>query len=398
MGTAILLLAIGFLASVGVATLSLNGARTDASGTYVAAYEAHVSRDCARTGALLALRHLMEDDGWRDGYSDAPLGSGTFDVVVDDVNSDGSLNYNEIRVRAQGSYDGTDETVVAMLERRAFSHYAYFTDYEPQIWFITGDTIQGPVHTNGQFHIWGGPVFEGHVTTVASDYATWNDYHFPDFKEGIEYNVPPIELPVDLSVPEAAAQQGGHTFYEDVSLNFTADGMVEWSTDNASGSWALSSFNGAIYVDGGYDVTVEGTIDGQVTVATEGSIWINGDFVYKDDPITHPESDDFAGLVAWNDIWVVDNAANQDGCNIHASLMAVEGSFSAENYDQGSPRGILNLVGGVIQKQRGPVGTFNRYGVTTGYQKKYVYDERLLTEAPPAFPVIDRPVLVAWIE
>ena len=133
-------------------------------------------------------------------------------------------------------------------------------------------------------------------------------------------------------------------------------------------------------------------------MATEGNILINGDLVYKEDPTLHPDSDDFAGLVAWESIWVVDNAANQDGCSIHGSLMAVEGSFTVENYEEGSPRGILNIVGGVIQKQRGPVGTFNRYGVVTGYQKKYVYDERLLTESPPAFPVIDRPVLVAWIE
>lgn len=398
MGTAIIFLALSFVASIGVAVLGLNGARNDAANTYVEAYEGHVARDCARTGTHLALRNLMEDAGWRDGFSGKELSNGRFDVVVDDTSSDPTLNYNEIRITAEGSFADIDETIVAMLERRAFSHYAYFTDFEPQIWFITGDSIQGPVHTNGRFHIWGGPVFQGHVSTVASDYATWRDYHFPEFQEGIEYDVPPIELPVDLAVPEAAAQQGGHTFYEDVTLVFTEDGMVEWTTGEGSGSWPISSFNGVIYVDGGYDVRVEGVVDGQVTVATEGSIWIDGDFVYKSDPRQEPSSDDYAGLVAWQDVWVTDNAPNRNNCEIDASVMAVQGSFGAENYDSGSPRGTLNILGGVIQNSRGAVGTFNRGGIQTGYQKKYVYDERLLTEAPPAFPVIDRPVLVAWTE
>ncbi|MAE69931.1 MAG: hypothetical protein CME06_05625 [Gemmatimonadetes bacterium] len=399
MGTAILFLALGFVASVGVTMLNMNRVRSDATHAHVSAYEDHVARDCARSGAHLALRNLMEDADWRDGYQDTNLATGAFSATIDDAGTDGTLAYNEIRITSQGDFAGADQTIVAMLERRAFSHYAYFTGYEPQIWFITGDTIQGPVHTNGQFHIWGGPVFQGHVTSVAEDYATWRGYHFPDFQEGVEFGVPPIELPVDLEMTETAAQQGGHTFYEETWLNFTEDGDVEWATEGgANGTWSLSGFNGVIYVDGGYDVHVEGVVDGDVTVATEGRISIDADLTYASDPRINPASDDFAGLIAWQDVYVADTAPNQNNCNVHASIMAVEGSFYVENYSQGSPRGVLGVLGGVIQQQRGAVGTFNRYGIVSGYQKKYIYDERLMESAPPAFPVIDRPVLVTWAE
>jgi hypothetical protein len=61
------------------------------------------------------------------------------------------------------------------------------------------------------------------------------------------------------------------------------------------------------------------------------------------------------------------------------------GSFSVQNYDSRavSP---LNLVGGIIQKYRGAVGTGSGGTTVTGYQKNYVYDHRMAQMPPPYFP------------
>jgi hypothetical protein len=68
-------------------------------------------------------------------------------------------------------------------------------------------------------------------------------------------------------------------------------------------------------------------------------------------------------------------------------------NFTVENYDLGTKtaepcgtsswgRGCLYLTGGVIQQQRGPVGT----GGGTGNMKRYSYDACAATNPPPYFP------------
>jgi hypothetical protein len=160
----------------------------------------------------------------------------------------------------------------------------------------------------------------------------------------------------------------------------------------------LDSINGVIYVRGGQDAYVKGKVSGQATVASESDVWINKDVLYKSDPRTIPESTDFLGIVAQQDIIVKNNKANRSNCEIHAALLAIDGSFTVQDFDEGSPRGELEVLGGIVQSVRGPVGTFDQYGPRSGYRKNYVYDERLLTIAPPSFPLMDRPILVAWVE
>jgi hypothetical protein len=68
-------------------------------------------------------------------------------------------------------------------------------------------------------------------------------------------------------------------------------------------------------------------------------------------------------------------------------------NFTVENYNSGSQtaepcsgttwgRGCLRLTGGVIQTQRGAVGTAAGYG----YVKRYSYDACAASDPPPYFP------------
>ncbi|MCX6376859.1 MAG: hypothetical protein NTU88_12650 [Armatimonadetes bacterium] len=74
------------------------------------------------------------------------------------------------------------------------------------------------------------------------------------------------------------------------------------------------------------------------------------------------------------------------------------GSFYVTNYDTKQPTGTLTVLGGIIQKNRGPVGTFNSSTgqMTTGYAKNYSYDPRLASDPPPFYPTTGTYERLSW--
>lgn len=79
--------------------------------------------------------------------------------------------------------------------------------------------------------------------------------------------------------------------------------------------------------------------------------------------------------------------------------MALGESFSVEDYYDGSPRGTLNLVGGIQQQVRGPVGTFSGGSIRSGFSKNYQYDNRLQKSiVPPFYPRESFYSLRYWID
>jgi Tfp pilus assembly protein PilX len=75
-----------------------------------------------------------------------------------------------------------------------------------------------------------------------------------------------------------------------------------------------------------------------------------------------------------------------------------KGSFWNEVYNTRTPPGDLNLIGGLIQRRRGAVGTFNAAtGQTaTGFTKKYSYDPRMADNPPPYFPTTNKFDNISW--
>jgi len=78
--------------------------------------------------------------------------------------------------------------------------------------------------------------------------------------------------------------------------------------------------------------------------------------------------------------------------------MALNTSFMVDNWSGVGPKGTLTVYGGIIQHNRGPVGTFN--GSTgqkiSGYSKDYSYDSRLLNAPPPFLPTTGDYVTLSW--
>jgi hypothetical protein len=147
---------------------------------------------------------------------------------------------------------------------------------------------------------------------------------------------------------------------------------------------------------------VEGKVKGQVTIGCNGDIRIMDNIIYNTDPRTDPTSTDLLGLVSDANVKMANVAANTDVADetVMAAIMALNTSWGVESYNSGSPRGKLIVYGGIIQKQRGAVGTFNSGSgqIVTGYEKAYSYDSRLMDNPPPAFPTTGQVEKVAWTE
>jgi len=210
-----------------------------------------------------------------------------------------------------------------------------------------------------------------------------------------------------------------------------------------------------IYVNG--DAEVQGTLAGQFTVLTNGDLIVTDNVAYRVDPVdydndgllsdangngindppfdrdgdgqytlpgesaddqydTNPgntgtpdvagyqqlESTDTLGLVSKRDVIVADDLGPAINRKISGTIMALgltggNGSFTVENYST-HLEGVLTVVGGIVQKTRGAVGTFNGSTKTSGYSKNYIYDKRLLYDPPPYFPPAKAYELIYWQE
>jgi hypothetical protein len=84
-----------------------------------------------------------------------------------------------------------------------------------------------------------------------------------------------------------------------------------------------------------------------------------------------------------------------DGC-----IMALGKSFYFENYTEGPIKDTLTVFGGIIQSERGPVGTFySDSGLKkSGYSKSYLYDTRLLGSPPPFVPTTGDYITISYEE
>lgn len=146
------------------------------------------------------------------------------------------------------------------------------------------------------------------------------------------------------------------------------------------------------------NVTVRGMIAGQVTIGSANDITIVGSLKTASTTSTS----DILGLSAANDV-IVQHGAN---CSKHSgsstclpnltidAAIYAGNSFYVANWGSGSPMGSLNVLGSIAQNYRGPVGTGNAGGISTGYNKNYNYDSRLAVVQPPYFT---SPVNPPWV-
>lgn len=403
MGKSMLFLTGGLLIVFGMIQISIGERQKllpEQTNTYFNEIQA---KNVAASLVEVAIEQIREDQSWVGSFEFDNF-MGAFGYVTAHDQSSGTMpdsigvgSWDEYKVLLYSSinYDGVELTTEVLLQRDAFSKYSYFTDYEPSnIYFFSGDELSGPVHTNGTMNIAGTPSFYGMVTSPNAWRGMSGRTNNPDFLGGSNFNssnrTPPNSY--QLTQLRNAAGSGGLTYNSPIYTLFNSNGTVTIYENPGSyyqthTTVSLNSFNGVI--SSSQKIYTKGVVNGQVTLHSERDIEIMGDITYQNNPTSDANSTDILGIVSEGDV-TVDRYAHQDNgsrdLTIQASIMALDRSFSVEDYNYGGSRGQLNLLGGIVQQRRGAVGTFSGNSVASGFSKSYEYDERLLSMFPPSFP------------
>lgn len=167
--------------------------------------------------------------------------------------------------------------------------------------------------------------------------------------------------------------------------------------------------NGLLFIDGSINSLHGGNHKGKMTIASNESINVTGDLLYESrnrlqggvdvNNLNMSLIEDSLGLIAAAD-FVIDRYAPHN-IEVDGIIMALNTSFFYDGW-KWDLKGTLSLLGGLIQKARGPVGTHSSGTKITGYSKNYNYDTRMANPAggylPPYFPTTGQYEKIYWKE
>lgn len=406
MGRTSLIMVISFNLVFATIGFNLSKVAIDAYDNYVDYYNRTTAHQIASSAANMAATQITFNPNWRVGYPTTNFAGGTYNASVTTIDS------GKIQLVVNATYNNVPAATVLVLGLTKFSKFAYYSKIEGAIYWITGDTVFGPFHTQQRINVSGSPVFVGKATSKNGIFLNPSS-STPKFLGGYQSGVD-INLPTDFTSLRSYAQNGGkYTNNQDMYLKFNSDGTVTYRF----GSWTsppaytepITTFapNGVLMVDNA-NLHIKGQMNGRLTIsatgssgASKGNVWVDSSVTYNTNPMLNPASTDMLGIVCDNDIIVTDNSNNNDpanGVKIHASLLSRSGGLKAQNYNTRPVAGTLTLLGGVQQYQRGPVGTFGGGGIVSGFQKNYRYDNRLMIDSPPLYPTTGSYEVLSWYE
>jgi type II secretory pathway pseudopilin PulG len=347
-----------------------------------------------------------------------------------------------VTIRSTGWLDrdsSNKRTVQVRVRQRQLTDYLFVTGGgkakgDREDWWISGDVVEGPLHTNGTLYISGKPEFKD-VVTYSQKYKPHPNSD-PVYVRGEPQQVAPLALPTSSSsLSHLKDQAQADDYYYQGRTCIRLDGS-QLLVRNQTGDIQARELppNGVIYV-GGTDpkdnkkskwgletgnVFVSGRLAGQLTIAAAGDIYITGkdptNFDYKAAVDTggiryaDEQGSDMLGLVAGNCVRILHygwpgydekdkvNVAPED-ITIQAVILALNGWFEFEDWNNKpyEERGTIYLIGSIIQNFPGEVCKFSQgKGRLTGYAKHYKHDRRLYHCTPPYFSQVALELSEGW--
>jgi len=346
------------------------------------------------------------------------LYGGHYTVFIDDLGMVGGTG-SAIRrylITSTGTYQGLSRIMSSYIQVDNFARYLWFTERETfnniPVLFGMNDSLNGPTHTNAHFHIYNDPVFGGETSSVDDYIRFYNNgnntnlsqtsnppYDEPDFQEGMTFSAVAGVMPSKALGLRSAASAGGFFLSGNTTITLQNDGNMR--VTNTAKNWNNRSMavpaGGALFVNNG-TLTISGTLNGRLTVGSSHGVVVPSNIVYADNPRTNPNSNDVLGIISEKDIMISQTAPHN--IEINACLMSLDTSFLVQNWSSIAAKGTLTVYGGIIQDERGPVGTFN--GQTgqklSGYTKNYSHDPRLISSPPPYMPSTGDYIILSWKE
>ena len=293
--------------------------------------------------------------------------------------------------------------------------------------FPDWDDINGPLHTNDALVTCGSPDFgrtSADTIEVSSPPQGWYRYGSctgnPDFIGTFVTNAPVLTPPPTNSKLSLIAQNGGVRYTGQVGIVLNSNNTMTVRTNmSQAGTTVALPANGVIYVANGAcsssyspftatypntsgcgNVRVRGTYSGQLTIAAENDIIIDGNLSRSGNGMLGLIANNFVRVyhpyptqTSRNNCGSGSGSSGLNNLSISAAILAIQHSFIVDHYSCGNTLGTLTVNGAIGQKFRGAVGTFSGSTLTHGYQKNYNYDDRLRYVSPPHF--LD-PVESAW--
>ena len=398
------------------------------------------------------------------------------------------------RIRSTGFDRGVERSIVATFKPASFLDYVYFTQRETSdpvtydiygeatverrlrtvlqddrgrryeasipnsggrycdtISFVTGDFINGPMHTNDAFVICGEPTLGGSAADpieVSGPPKGWFRPRNPlgsgvlrnqNFKGTLTANSAVLTPPPTNSELQTIAEPQFR--FKGQTRICLSGGSMTVMTLTATGTCAAPKSvlysgtipaNGVVYDESGtcssaytpfnvsYAITeppsecgnvyLEGNYTGQLTVAAANDIVITGNVCLESCSNEPPmKGEGVLGLVANNFVRIYhpepynaetktfeckNGTGSLNGVTIDAAILAIAHSFIVDDYNCGAKLGTLKVNGAIAQKYRGAVGTGGGGSSGTGYLKSYNYDSRLRYIEPPSFI---EPEKTAWV-
>lgn len=124
----------------------------------------------AMFGINNAMSNLKSDATWSGtsttNVSMARFSGGTYQTTVTGYYVNPTTTEKLWKIISTGTVGDNKRIVTALVTSDTFAKYAYFTDYEYGYW-VTANTFDGPVHTNGCFTYSGNPKYK-YETTCAN--------------------------------------------------------------------------------------------------------------------------------------------------------------------------------------------------------------------------------------
>jgi hypothetical protein len=349
------------------------------------------------------------------------LGAGIYSAVITDLGAPGVVpGIRRYRVTSTGTVESVSRVLTSYIQTDNYARYIWFTDREDydgtNVWFWTQDTLNGPTQTNGHFNIAGDPTFNGEVGSVDDYIRFFNNgnnvnlgetsnppYDNPNFLGGMTFGSEQCNMPSQALNLRTASTNGGLRLQGDTTVVLNANSTM--NVTNSIKGWTNKNMalpaNGALFVDSdnrgrGGSLTISGTLSGRLTAGCKRDLVIPTNLIYAVDPRINPASTDTLGLISEEDVVISHSAPTN--MEIDGAVMSLHTSFMLADWWEGPAKGTLTVFGGIIQDERGPVGTFN--GQTgqkiSGYSKSYSYDARLLSNPPPFFPTTGDYITLSW--
>jgi len=285
--------------------------------------------------------------------------------------------------------------------------------------WITGDTVWGKAHDNGNSPVLGTPVFTDKITVSGAFVpAPGVSPNFAIFYNGYETGVSKVPIPTTAQVDSTRAKadtllSGTYTFeLVDTTISLRPVGFIKirrnanawtgtpdlyyfynWDTTlprpNPDSILLASIYSPSRFAKNrviwtSSDLYVRGVVNGQTTIGATQNVHIRGDVVYRRNPRIE-FSQDMIGIVARNFIYLDNNPFVKNEFRIDGATLASE-------YHDNVPSGgkyVWRSFGANLAQKHMHIADYDKKKeprLKQGFWKRLTVDPRLTNLRPPNFP------------